>query len=110
VLNVDPGTVELPLGQDPWAVLTPVPDVLEQDQVDVEIADLRLGHLVDAVAWPRPAPDPASALATLVADRQDELVTRMDQRIEIAAVDMPRQDTERRGTRSHAVISPVIAV
>jgi hypothetical protein len=84
--------------------------MLEKHEIDVEVAYVRLGHLVDAVGRPRPAADPTSPLAILVADRKKELVTRMDQRIEIAAVDMPRQDTERRGTRSHAVISPVIAL
>jgi hypothetical protein len=38
-------------------------------------------------------------------------VTRTDQRVEIAAMDVPRQDTEgRRGTRWHALISPVEAL
>jgi hypothetical protein len=94
VLDIDAWSSELGLRQDPWAVLPPVLVALVQHEVDVEAGDVLLRDLMDAVRGPRPAADPALSAAVAVDDRQEEFMTGPDQRIEIAPVDVPREDPE----------------
>ena len=102
VLDVDARPTPLSVRQDARAILEPVPGVLEDDEVDVEVTDLVLGYLVDPVGRPSPSTDATMALTVVVADRQEELVTRVDQGVEVTAVDMPREDAKgQHGTRWH---------
>ena len=64
--------------------------VVEEDEIDVDVPDLSRRHFMER-GRPRPATDPAR---TVGPDGKVELVARRDERIEIAAVDVPRQNPE----------------
>jgi hypothetical protein len=58
MLDVQARASKLGIGQDPRPVDLPVRDGLEQDGVDIEVPDVVLRHLVDAIGRPAPVADP----------------------------------------------------
>src|SRR5918995_4982250 len=93
MLDIEPRQAALLRAQELVLVDLPMLPVLEQDGINLEVADFRHGHLDDGVLIPlRPATGIATGRVAL--DRDVEAMAGPCQRVEIASVDVPGQDAE----------------
>jgi len=94
VLEIDPGQCALLVGEQVVLIVQVVLPRLEQDAVEVELAN-QLGRDV-ANSIGEPKRPPASAVARAARhDRQEELDGRVRQVEQVVSVDVPRQDAYR---------------